>query len=46
MESTEKIKVLLADDHVIVREGTKELVQRQPDMHVVAEAATGLRPLS
>jgi DNA-binding NarL/FixJ family response regulator len=42
MESTEKIKVLLADDHVIVREGTKELVQRQPDMHVVAEASDGV----
>lgn len=42
MESTEKIKVLLADDHVIVREGTKELVQRQPDMQVVAEASDGV----
>ena len=42
MESTEKIKVLLADDHVIVREGTKELVQRQPDMMVVAEASDGV----
>ncbi|XUX01303.1 MAG: response regulator transcription factor [Dehalogenimonas sp.] len=42
MESTEKIKVLLADDHVIVREGTKELVQRQPDMQVVAEAGDGV----
>ncbi|PPD58926.1 response regulator transcription factor [Dehalogenimonas etheniformans] len=42
MESTYKIKVLLADDHVIVREGTKELVQRQPDMQVVAEASDGV----
>jgi two-component system, NarL family, response regulator LiaR len=42
MESTDKIKVLLADDHVIVREGTKELVQRQPDMEVVAEASDGV----
>ena len=42
MESTDKIKVLLADDHVIVREGTKELVQRQPDMQVVAEASDGV----
>jgi len=42
MESIEKIKVLLADDHVIVREGTKELVQRQPDMRVVAEASDGV----
>jgi NarL family two-component system response regulator LiaR len=42
MESTDKIKVLLADDHVIVREGTKELVQRQTDMQVVAEASDGV----
>ena len=42
MVSEEKIKVLLADDHVIVREGTREMVQRQPDMQVVAEASDGL----
>ncbi len=42
MESIEKIKVLLADDHVIVREGTKEMVERQPDMKVVAEASDGV----
>lgn len=42
MESIEKIKVLLADDHIIVREGTKEMVQRQPDMKVVAEASDGV----
>ncbi|MEN8614126.1 response regulator transcription factor [Dehalogenimonas sp. THU2] len=42
MESEDKIKVLLADDHVIVREGTREMVQRQPDMQVVAEASDGV----
>lgn len=42
MVSEEKIKVLLADDHVIVREGTREMVQRQPDMQVVAEASDGV----
>ena len=36
-----KIKILLAEDHVIVREGTRELVQREPDMEVVAEADDG-----
>ncbi|MFC1864596.1 response regulator [Chloroflexota bacterium] len=36
-----KIKVLLAEDHVIVREGTRELVQRQSDMEVVGEAGDG-----
>lgn len=42
MESTDKIKVLLADDHVIVREGTREMLERQPDMSVVAEASDGI----
>ena len=42
MESGRKIRVLLADDHVIVREGTRELIQREPDMEVVGEASDGL----
>ena len=37
----DKIKILLAEDHVIVREGTRELVQHQPDMEGVAEADDG-----
>jgi len=37
----DRIKILLAEDHVIVREGTRELVQREPDMEVVAEADDG-----
>lgn len=37
----EKIRVLLAEDHVVVREGTRELIQREPDMEVVAEAGDG-----
>jgi len=37
----DKIKVLLAEDHVIVREGTSEFVQREPDMKVVGEAGDG-----
>lgn len=39
---SEKIKVLLADDHAIVREGTRDMVQRQPDMEVVGEAGDGI----
>ena len=35
------MKVLLADDHRIVREGLKSLLAAQPDMEVVAEAADG-----
>ena len=36
-----KIKVLLAEDHVVVREGTRELIQREVDMEVVGEAGDG-----
>lgn len=35
------VRVVLADDHPIVREGLKLLVNAQPDMRVVGEAADG-----
>src|SRR3954463_13849685 len=35
------IRVVLADDHAMVREGLKALVTLQPDMHVVGEANSG-----
>lgn len=36
------IKVLLAEDHNIVRNGIKSLIDKQPDIEVVAEAIDGL----
>jgi DNA-binding NarL/FixJ family response regulator len=36
------IRVILADDHSVVRQGLKVLLEEQPDLHVVAEAADGL----
>jgi DNA-binding NarL/FixJ family response regulator len=36
-----KIRVLLADDHAVLREATAELVDHQPDMAVVGQAGTG-----
>lgn len=36
-----KIKVLIADDHEIVRQGLRAALEREPDMVVVAEAGTG-----
>ncbi len=36
-----KIRLLLADDHAILRQGTRELLEREPDLTVVGEAATG-----
>jgi DNA-binding NarL/FixJ family response regulator len=35
------MKILIADDHGIVRSGLRLLLDRQPDMEVVAEAADG-----
>ncbi len=37
----DKIRILLADDHAVVREGTRELLEREEDMEVVAEAGDG-----
>jgi len=38
---SERLRVLLADDHSVVREGVKTLVNAQPDMEVVGEASNG-----
>ena len=35
------MRILIADDHGIVRGGLKLLIERQPDMQVVAEADDG-----
>ncbi len=37
---TEKIKILLVDDHPLVREGVANLINHQPDMEVCGEAAS------
>lgn len=36
------IRVLIADDHEVVREGLVAMIDRQVDMHVVAQAADGI----
>jgi DNA-binding NarL/FixJ family response regulator len=36
-----KIRVLLADDHKLVRAGIRSLLERLPDLEVVAEASDG-----
>jgi DNA-binding NarL/FixJ family response regulator len=35
------IRIVLADDHEVVRLGLKALIQQEPDLRVVAEAETG-----
>jgi NarL family two-component system response regulator LiaR len=37
----DKIRVMLVDDHVLVREGTRELLERENDLDIVAEAGDG-----
>jgi DNA-binding NarL/FixJ family response regulator len=36
-----KTRVLLADDHVVLREATAELIDHQPDMLIVGQAGNG-----
>jgi len=36
-----KIKILIADDHAVVREGTRQILEQEPDLNVVAEAGDG-----
>jgi DNA-binding NarL/FixJ family response regulator len=37
-----KIKILIADDHTIVRAGIRQLLETQPDLEVIAEVENGL----
>jgi two-component system, NarL family, response regulator NreC len=37
----QKLQIFLADDHMVVREGLKTLINAQPDMIVIGEAGDG-----
>ena len=41
MSQSRKIRVLLADDHAVVRQGFRLILSAQPDIEVVAEAGNG-----
>lgn len=45
MKKEGKIRILVADDHYVVRMGLIALVNTEPDMEVVAEAADGAQAL-
>src|SRR5688572_22364222 len=38
----EKIKLFLADDHAILRQGLRRILESEPDMTVIGEASTGI----
>ena len=38
---SKSIKVMIADDHAVVREGTRQILEQEEDMEVVAEAEDG-----
>jgi DNA-binding NarL/FixJ family response regulator len=41
----DKIRILLVDDHTILREGVRSLLEKQTDFEVVAEAENGRKAL-
>lgn len=42
---TESIRILIADDHTIVRQGLARLLEEQPDLKVVGEATNGKKAI-
>jgi DNA-binding NarL/FixJ family response regulator len=40
-----KVRILLSDDHQIMREGLKALLEKHPSMQVIAEAENGIETL-
>src|ERR1700736_233634 len=43
--SDKRIRILTVDDHPLLREGIAALVEGQPDMELVGEAANGLEAI-
>ena len=42
---TSTIKIIIADDHTMMREGLRSLIEKQPDMKTIAEADNGRKTL-
>lgn len=45
MSEGEYIRILIADDHAIVREGLRALIETEPDMELIGEAADGIEAI-
>lgn len=41
MMNVSKIRILIADDHAVIRQGIRVLLEKEPDIEVVAEAGDG-----
>ncbi len=42
IEFMKKLRILLADDHIVTRTGLRALLERQPNLEVVGESENGL----
>ncbi len=46
LRNMEKIRIVIAEDHAVVRQGTRSLLEREDDLEVVGEAADGEQAVS
>src|SRR5687767_7114839 len=46
VKTTEKIRVLIADDHPIYRQGLRGILESEPDIDVVGEASDGKQAIA
>ena len=44
-EQHDAIRILLVDDHTVMRAGTRRILEDEPDLHVTGEAGDGLEAL-
>ena len=45
-DANEPTRVLIADDHPVMRDGLRDMVEQQPDMEVVGEATNGIEAIA
>ena len=43
--ATHRASVLVVDDHALVRRGVANIIDQEPDLHVVAEAGNGVEAI-
>jgi DNA-binding NarL/FixJ family response regulator len=41
MNSPSKIKIVLVDDHKLLRDGLRNIIEQKPNMHIIGEASDG-----